>query len=284
MKKNPQVLVPVFLISLLMLAALTYAASNKLRSSNTTTKNPAAGEGANLQNGNRSSYLQRSVLSPKLVWHLKALGDRLEKPGRERLSLTGTLANDSQSHAVAAVLEFPDRLRLTMQTGAGNRVITFDGDQSKAAANSLNTAEQDLIETLVYDTPEHFFTTQMQGLATRFLGSRFRIDDGSASDYSGPYYDVYKVADQVKTSTAQREQLKLYYFNSDTLLLERVAYEITRNGSVINVEERISNWTTEQGQQVARRIERFENGKSVFVLTVHTAGLSARLDDGVFAN
>ena len=112
-------------------------------------------------------------------------------------------------------------------------------------------------------------------MATRFLGSRFRLDDGSSVDYSGPYYDVYKVADQVKTSPDEREQLKLYYFNSETLLLERVTYELTRNGSTVKVEERLGDWTREQGQQVARRIERFENGESVFVLTIGAAHLSA---------
>jgi hypothetical protein len=105
-----------------------------------------------------------------LVWHLKAMGDRLEKPGTERLTLTGTLTrtNDPQTQAIVAVLEFPDRLRLTIQKGAENRVITFDKEQPKAAANSLNTADGDVVETLVYDTAEHFFATQMQGMATRF--------------------------------------------------------------------------------------------------------------------
>lgn len=286
MRKNPRILVPVLMISVVMLAALTYAASSKLRSSKTAKKNTTTSEGANLQNENRSSYLRRSSLSPKLVWNLSALGDRLEKPGRERLRITGTLAraNDSQTEAVDAVLEFPDRLRLTIQKGAGNRVITFDGDEAKAGGTSLDTAEQDLVETLVYGTAEHFFTTQMQGLATRLLGSRFRLDDGLSADYSGPYCDVYKVADRIKTSPEQREQLKLYYFNSDTLLLERVAYEITRNGLVVKVEERLDGWTREQDQQVARRVERFENGASVFVLTVHATGLGPRVNDGAFAN
>jgi hypothetical protein len=110
-------------------------------------------------------------------------------------------------------------------------------------------AEQDLMETLVYGSAEHFFDTQMGGMATRFLGSRFRLDDGSSADYSGPYYDVYKVADQIKTSPDEREQLKLYYFNSETLLLERVTYEINRNGSTVKVEERLGDWTKEQGQE-----------------------------------
>jgi hypothetical protein len=213
------------------------------------------------------------------------MGDRLEKPGRERLSVTGTLSRaDAKAEEMTAVWEFPDRLRLTRQKGNQARVIAFDGEQVKAGGNPLDEAEQDLIETLVYGSAEHFFETQMQGMATRLLGSRFRLDDGSSADYSGPYYDVYKVADHVKTSAEQSERVRLYYFNSDTLLLERVAYEINRNGSIVKVEERLDNWTSEEGQQVARRIERFENGESVFVLTIGAAHLSARADDGVFAN
>jgi hypothetical protein len=67
-----------------------------------------------------------------LNWCLSALGDRLEKPGQERLSVSGTLSRaDSQAEEVNALLEFPDRLRLTRQKGNQARVIAFDGDQVK---------------------------------------------------------------------------------------------------------------------------------------------------------
>jgi len=277
---------PALLIALLGLTALTFVASGRLRGPKTTETRTSTSQNASAQAKlKRAAYVRRGHLSPKLNWNLNALGDRLEKPGRERLSVTGTLSRaNSQAEEVTAVSEFPDRLRLTMQKGNQARVIAFDGEQVKAAENPLNEAEQDLIETLVYGSAEHFFDTQMEGMATRFLGSRFRLDDGSSADYSGPYYDVYKIADQVKTSAEQVECIKLYYFNSETLLLERVTYEITRNGATIKVEERLGDWTREQGQQVARRIERFENGESVFVLTIGAAHLTARADDGVFVN
>lgn len=277
---------PALLIVLLVFFALTFAAFGRLRGAKITDATVNIQTSANGASIKRPAYVRRSNLSPKLVWHLKALGDRLEKPGRERLSVTGTLtrATESQTEEVIAVFEFPERVRLTTQKGNQTRVLTFDGEQAKAVGNPLVVAEQDLLETLVYASAEHFFNTQMQGQATRFLGSRFRLDDGSSADYSGPYYDVYKVAEQVKTATEPIERLKLYYFNSDTLLLERVSYELDRNGSTVKVEERLGGWTREQGQHVARRIDRFENGKSVFVLTVRTAGLSARADDGVFNN
>ena len=189
MKRNHRVLWPALAIACLVLTALTFAASGKLRSANTkgpgTSSQPAPGP-ARIK---RAAYVRASALSPKLVWNLKAMGDRLEKPGKERLSLTGTLtrANDSQAEEVTAVSEFPERLRLTRHKGNQTRAIAFDGDKPRAAANSLDTADQDLIETLVYGTAEHFLDGRMQGMAMRFLGSRFRLDDGLSPDYSGPY-------------------------------------------------------------------------------------------------
>ena len=284
MKNNRRrVLWLTLLIALPILTALTFAASSKLRGANAADSKARSQPGPERTKIKRAAYVRRAHLSPKLNWNLNVLGDRLEKPGRERLNVTATLSRaGSQAEEVTAVFEFPDRLRLTKGNQA--RAITFDGEQVKTVGNPLAEADQDLIETLVYGSAEHFFDTQMQGMATRFLGSRFRLDDGSSPDYSGPYYDVYKVGDQVKTAANAREQVKLYYFNSDTLLLERVIYEINRNGSTVKVEERLGDWTREQGQQMARRIERFENGEPVFVFTIGAAHRSARADDKLFEN
>lgn len=286
MTKNRRRILWPLLMASVVLTAITIAASAGLRGPKTSdTKITSSHIMAHPPGSGRGAYVRRSFMLPKLGWALNALGDRLEKPGRERLSAIGTLSRaDLPAEEVRVIWEFPDRLRLTRQRGNQTRVIAFDGDQVKAGGNPLDEPEQDLLETLVYGSAEHFFATQMQGMATRFLGSRFRIDDGSAADYSGPYYDVYKVEDQVNTSTDQRQQLKFYYFNSDTLLLERVTYEITRNGSTVKVEERLSDWTREQGQRIVRRIERLENGQSVFVLSVGSADLSPSINDGVFAN
>jgi hypothetical protein len=283
-RNRRRVLWPV-LFALLILIALTFVAFGRLPGASTTiAMTNTTQTGISLGGVRRAAYVRRSNLSPKLVWHLKALGDRLERAGSERLSLTGTLrrATDSQAEEVSAIFEFPERLRLTLANES--RVITFDGEQVKATGNPLDAAEQDLIETLVCGSAEHFFNTQMEGQATRFLGSRFRLDDCSSPNYKGPYYDVYKVTEQLKTAPEHTERAKLYGFNSETLLLERVTYEIDRNGSGVKVEERLSGWTREQGQQVPRRLERLENGASVFVFTVRTAHLGQRVDDRIFIN
>ncbi|HET6979060.1 MAG TPA: hypothetical protein VFI24_22190 [Pyrinomonadaceae bacterium] len=238
---------------------------------------------ANASRSKDKSYVNRSRLSPKLVMHLNALGNRLEKPGKERISLTGELrsSSESQPRELTATLEFPDKLQLGIKNGQQNRLLTFADQENQATRTPLSSDELDLIESVTYDSAEHFFNTQMQGNAMRFLGSRFRMDDGSSPDYNGPYYDVYKIADRIKASGEERAA-KLYYFNSDTLLLERVTYVINRNGSEISVETKLGDWRDDDGQKVARRIERLENGRSVFILNIRSTQFGRRADDGIF--
>ena len=266
------------LIAVITLSAVGFAANGIMRHKRAAITRLEAQPNSPYTREDRG-YVHRGRLSPRLVLNLNALGDRLERPGKERLTITAELrSTDSQAREIAATFEFPDKLRLGIKDGPQNRVITFDKQEikGKAAADEL-----DLIESLSYDSAEHFFETQMQGNAIRFLGSRFRTDDGSNLDYNGPYFDIYKITDRIDTSGEERAA-KLYYFNSDTLLLARVIYVINRNGSELNIETKLSDWRDEVGQKVARRIERIENGKSVFVLDIRSAQFGKRADDGVF--
>jgi len=226
------------------------------------------------------AYVRAGKLWPQLRWNLKMLGGRIETPGRERLTITGTIrrAGDSQPLPMALTLEFPDRLRLIVQDGLQQRIVTFDGQNAAAVGGLLTSRERDFIETLVYDTADHFFAGQNRGTATRFLGDHFRLDDGAQQNYSGPYYDVYQTTEQLKQTVPAREQTKLYCFNSKTLLLERVRYE----SGAAPVEIQISGWQQIQGQQVPTRIVRIEGGQPVLVLTVSATVIGQKIDDRIF--
>jgi hypothetical protein len=226
--------------------------------------------------------VRAGTLWPQLRGYLKALGGRLEELGKERLTFAGTLDRaGEQSVAFVAISEFPDRLRLTTQSAAQTRTISFDKQAPIVVGDTLSVADQNLIESLVNDAAEHFFDAQAQGAPTRHLGNRFRADDGSTENYTGPYHDIFSMQDTV-TGPATREQTKLYYFNSETHLLERVTYQISRNGETVEVETRFSDWQKVQDQQVAHRIVRLEKGQPVISLTITSATIAARLNDGLF--
>ncbi len=231
----------------------------------------------------RSKYVSRSTLQSRLGWALKQLGDRVERPGKERAAISGSFryGDDATSYSLVLLNEFPDRLRANLTHGGDMRTIVFDASRS-GAASQQSEADEALLETLVYDSAEHFFWSQTQQQATRSIGSRIRLDDGSTPDYSGPYYDVYQLTDVVKIASTPQLRSKFYYFNSDTLLLEQVLYQSTNQRGTTKVEVRLSDWRSLDHQRLPHRIERIENGISRFVFTIGSSTLGPRLDDGAF--
>lgn len=229
-------------------------------------------------------YVNRTGLQPEFRQALKVLGDRLEKPGKERLVLVGALSSSDnpQGMPIRAFWELPGRLRIEMQKGQQLNVIVFDDIQPARSNGPLDTKANDLVETLFYDSAEHFFIGQTLGLATRTLGDYFRMDDGQSQDYSGPFYNVHEVRDKIRSGSAEREQSKLYYLNSETLLIERVRYEIRRRGRLVPVEVRLANWGTIAEQQLPGLITRLEDDVEVMSLTINSAGFGPGTDDGIF--
>lgn len=229
-------------------------------------------------------HLRSGGILPQLHFALKALGDRLEQSGKERLLLAGLLRADADAQSIqfALVSELPGRLRVTMQYGIDQRTLLFDGQRPISSDSKLEQVDLALLETLAYDTPDRFFMGQMGETTPRFLGSHFRADDGSQSAYAGPYYDIYQVDDTVKADITARHQSKLYYFNSRTQLLERVRYRSIRNGVPVEVEVQLDDWRPLQNQRIPYHVIRLENGKPVFTVTIASASVGPRLDDGIF--
>jgi hypothetical protein len=67
----------------------------------------------------------------------------------------------------------------------------------------------------------------MEAQATRFLGDKFRLDDGSSPNYDGPYYDVYQLMDESNLNVEGQPGPKFFYFNSNNLYLLPVAHPIS---------------------------------------------------------
>jgi hypothetical protein len=230
---------------------------------------------------NATGYVRRGRLWPQLRPMSEALGDRLEKPGKERLVLIGALRRASkknENRPTRLILEFPDRLRLEEQ----DEVTVYNKGDFASSNGVLKQNERDEVESLLFDFVDHFFASQMQGAATRFLGARFRLDDGADPYYKGPFYELYQVTDRIAVEKEIREQQKIYFFNSDSLMLERVRYQIERDGEPIEVEVLISGWQKVDGQQIPNNITRTENGAPVLSLSITSASVGAKQNDGIF--
>lgn len=260
------------------------AASAEVEASKTQGQNPRIDPSASTSD--TEDRIRRSLIPLHLRPALTALGDRIEKPGKERLTIRGTLKrmNDERAVPFVAIYQQPSRLRVEEARGANPRITTFDGSLEDGVSRNINAEEEILIEMLIYDSAEGFFNTQMDRAATRFLGTHFRTDDGTTPDYAGPYYDIYQVTDQVKSGGVARLQSKLYLFNSDTHLLELIRYTSERNGMETQVEVQLGDWQKSQDQQIPRRIVRLENGEPVLTLTMTQVVVAgAGTDNSIFS-
>jgi hypothetical protein len=213
----------------------------------------------------RRTYVRRGGLWPKLRWNLRALGDRLENPGKEQMVVQGALTRAGVASApVALNIDAPDRMTLRMQLGIQSHSVSVDDTAS--SRKELSESDRGLVDTLLSDSAENFFISQMNGAATRCLGVRARL---SEKDDAGPFYDIYAVTPR-ETSTAVTGA-KLFYFNSDTLMLDLVRYQVESRNGPVQVEVRLSQWQDVAGQNVPRRIDRLENGTVVMTLVINSA-------------
>jgi hypothetical protein len=228
-----------------------------------------------------TGYVSRPYLWPRLRDAVRALGDRVEKPGKERLILTGQMSRASRGSNkldVRLILEFPNKLRLEEQ----DRVTTYDGIALGSSASAMGKAEEDDIESLLFDSAEQFFIGQMQRQGTRELGSGFRAENTGIGNGGVTFYDIYQMVEQRSLKKDVRHQSKFYYFNSATMLLEKVSYQIERDGKPAKVEVRISGWKKVDGQQVPGKIARLVNGAPILELDITSAALGPASPDGIF--
>lgn len=221
-----------------------------------------------------------SRLTPTVRYMANANGARLIKPGKERIIQQGTVMRGAGSPAsIQIVREFPGRIRIV--EGAASPIVVAGVGAEPAKGGGLSDAERDLVETILADSFEEFFRILTETSAYRFLGSRFRADDGRRPGYAGPFYDVYQVLARIAERGSVRVQPKRYYVNSDSLLLDKVRYSLERGGRT-EVEVRFEDYQKLDGEFIPQRVIRTENGRTVLTVAITSTAFSPKLTDGLF--
>jgi hypothetical protein len=265
------------LFSAIAIACLTIGGLLYVYASTRNPRRSAQGrQNANRPQAKDEQHVQRALIWQQLRPALNQLGDRLEQRGKERLSIAGTIssADTTAPQPLQLVLEYPEQVRISRQTGISGRVITFNGNAANESTNRLEPADLDLIQSVLYDSAERFFLKQSSGIPTRALGNHFRNDDGS-------YDDIYQVLDRVSLGPDAKDGIKFFCFESNSQLLSRVRYDSVSGGITTKVETRLSNWQKLGDQRLPGTISRFENGQLVFTLNLSTTVLGPHANDGI---
>jgi hypothetical protein len=163
---------------------------------------------------------------------------------------------------VRVVVQLPALVRLEGFHPNG-RPAVFDG-KNRAVADS-RIAEQ-VFEIFSSDTAEGMLAAIKDGAAVELLGRRVAVRSGGTEQDRVLRFDIFEVSGEVPS--VGRQRVKRYSFDSQTGLLAATEYSDDGFSPPVNVEIVFSNWMMEDGSSYPRRIERRENGRPAFSLTI----------------
>ena len=230
----------------------------------------------------RPEYLDSGKVPTFAEPLLRVLGDRLGKPGKERLAFMGTLADAKGNRQIRVLLELPLKGRIE-DLGAGGGTFTLDeADLLKSNKSTVSDQELDLVESLILDRQEAILYGLAQGDGARLLGRGFPLVPGQGKGYRGPVYDIIDLTSKTEFRSDRPQRFRRCYFDSATSLLHKVQYAQVRGGRTIKVETVVRQWVELQGQRVPSAIERIEDGQPVFTVQLTGQGIGAKVSDGVF--
>jgi hypothetical protein len=203
-----------------------------------------------------------------------ALGQRLCRPGKERIVASGSLTyfgdNPPQTEAVRITWQFPLKARLERD----GTLLAFDRSNPRKAMPEAKKAV-DTIQLLLEDSVEGLYALQKERISRRYLGSGFKLEGVKASD---PGMDVVLMTYPDHFHNEQPIQ-KSYWFDSGTKLLGVVAYT-SASGAAMHIV--ISDWRDVAGEKFPFCIERWEDNKLKIRLVLDSAAFMAGANDGTF--
>ena len=217
--------------------------------------------------GHQLTITERNVLI--------AHGDRLEKPGKEILTLTGVLdeyngGGQKVSSVVTIRWEFPDKL--TVSNATRNEQVQFNGSDVSKPGGNISEKDQDIVESMVHDTTDSFILGRFAGSSISLIGHGFNLQDPRSTNKLTGVCDLFQVAEEggVRGKTSKTD--KVYCFDPSTHYLKAVIY---KDGGVL-LETRASGWRLVSGNALPSVIQRYRNNALSLSLNITNAVFTGR--------
>ncbi len=223
-------------------------------------------------------YPVHSVISP-VRQIVNALGDRVQKPGNERVILTGSLNRSGLVSTVQIIFEMPGLLRID-ETGGKGRSLVYDLGSLKGNS-AVDDDDEGLAESIQNDTAEAFLGGLGPGSSVRHLGDCFKVKGETGF---GAEVDIYEIVSSIGVKRDKQTVTKRYMFDSNTGLLRRVVYRTQQSGRSVTAQTVLSGYSSIGGHMLPGKIARLVDGIEVFTFTRSGAAVQAAGKDNAFAS
>lgn len=209
----------------------------------------------------RSAPGRRNLsLQPEAMKLARLLGKRFVSDNNSTSALVGTLTIGSETRTIQMMRKQSEDGESVEIRVAGSPLLSWDGKQGALDTDQQATgSNRELIERLVFDSPDQFVLMQLRGASYYTVARSVRPVDAT-DGYNGPLWTIVRVddpqRDEAKTATSR---WRLYYINTATGLIDRIESEV--DGQRIVAE--ISSWTEQGGEKLPAQIVWTRDGQTL---------------------
>jgi len=207
-------------------------------------------------------------LQPEALQVARQLGSRFLARKNTTSVVNATLVIGSEPRAM--------QMRRTQARDGESVEIAVEGSPGPLTWNAKQGAltsgrergptERDLIERLVFDSPDQFVLMQFRGASYYTVARAVRPVD-APDGYEGPLWTIVRT-DDPEQDEAKRplSRWRLYYINTTTYLIDRIECEV--QGQRIVAE--ISSWTEQNGEKLPAQIVWTRDGQTLMQYTLRS--------------
>lgn len=234
----------------------------------TAVTQPAPADQAN--RGRAKPRHRNLSLQPEALAVARRLGTRFGHRSRARSTVVGTLTIGAETRVVHIVrTQTDDGEEIEINPAGRGGPLRWNNETGALVSGSrAHGADRDLIERLVFDSPDQFVLAQLRG-ASYFTVARYVRPTDAGENYRGPLWNIVRVSDpQADESKAPQSLWRLYYIDAATGLIDRIESEV--NGRRTLAE--FSGWTEQNGEKVPATITWKQDGQTVMEYRVNSFG------------
>ncbi len=256
-KKKKRILWPLLIVLLTSIGALAFMIKRPRnlseRSRSKPIAAPAKGRGVAAPAAKANGATSRNLsLQPEAFNLSRRLGQRFGSNKREQSTLVGALTIGTDQKTVTMIRkQTDDGEQVEIHLAGAPGLFTWDAAQGALSSNARATGrDRDLIERLVFDSPDQFVLAQLRGSSYYTIARNVR-PAGAADGYSGPLWNIVRVDDPERDAEKRPvSSWRLYYVNVNTGLVDRIVSDF--QGQRLTAE--LSGWIDVSGEKVPAQI------------------------------
>jgi len=244
-------------VGAVFLVARIAASDSKERRSGTAQLSTQIARGPNSRN---------LALQPEAFKLARELGKRFSVDKNATAVVMGTLQIGSEARLIQlARTQTADGESVQITIDGSPEPLTWDAEQGGlSSGREASKNDRELIERLVFDSPDQFVLMQLRGASYYTVARAVRPVDAT-DGYAGPLWTIVRITDpeqdQAKKPTSS---WRLYYLNTVTGLIDRIESQV--QGQRIVAE--IPAWTEQNGEKLPAQIVWSRDGQTIMRYTL----------------